>query len=98
MGFRHIYFLDNGSSDKTISIGKRHKNVSFCQSNLPIDAYLSLFKKYLAKKYVKGGWCLDADQDEFFDFPFSDVIDCAFLKYLNQKQPCGHATPGYVFR
>ncbi len=87
MGFRHIFFLDNGSSDQTISIAKRHKNVSVCESNLPIETYQGLFKKYLAQKSAEGGWCLDADIDEFFDYPFSDVIGLReFLEYLNQKQ------------
>lgn len=87
MGFRHIFFLDNGSSDQTISIAKRHKNVSVCQCNLPVDKHQGLFKKYLAQKSAEGGWCLDADIDEFFDYPFSDVIGLReFLNYLNQNQ------------
>src|SRR4030066_1320861 len=48
MGFRHIFFLDNGSTDQTISIGERHSNVSICQSKLPIDTYQNYFKRYLA--------------------------------------------------
>jgi Glycosyl transferase family 2 len=84
MGFRHIFFLDNGSNDQTITIGKRHNNVSIFQSKLPIEIYQGLLKKYLAQNFVKGGWCLDADQDEFFDYPFSDVIELrCFLEYLN---------------
>ena len=74
MGFRHIFFLDNGSDDETISIGKKHNNVSIFQSKLPVGTYLGFFKKFLAKNCAKGGWCLDADQDEFFDYPFSNVI------------------------
>jgi hypothetical protein len=87
MGFRHIFFLDNGSTDQTISIARKHKNVSVCESSLPIDTHQGLFKKYLARKSAEGGWCLDADIDEFFDYPFSDVIDLrGFLDYLNKKQ------------
>lgn len=87
MGVRHIFFLDNGSSDQTILIGKRHKNVSICQSNLPIEKYQDLFKKYLAQKSTEGGWCLDADIDEFFDYPFSNIIKLTeFIEYLNNKQ------------
>jgi hypothetical protein len=86
MGFRHIFFLDNGSSDQTISIAKKHKNVSVCESALPIDGYQALFKKYLAQTSAGGGWCLDADIDEFFDYPFSDVIGLReFLEYLNKN-------------
>jgi glycosyltransferase involved in cell wall biosynthesis len=87
MGFRHIFFLDNGSTDQTLSIARKYANVSVCESTLPIDAHQGLFKKYLAQKSAAGGWCLDADIDEFFDYPFSDVIDLrGFLEYLNKKQ------------
>ncbi|MCI0562674.1 MAG: glycosyltransferase family 2 protein [Nitrososphaera sp.] len=87
MGFRHIFFLDNGSSDQTVSIAKRHKNVSVWECKLPIDTHQRLFKKYLAQKSAPGAWCLDADIDEFFDYPFSEVVGLGkFLEYLNKKQ------------
>jgi hypothetical protein len=86
MGFRHIFFLDNGSTDRTISIARKHTNVSVCESSLPIDAHQGLFKKYLGQHSAEGGWCLDADIDEFFDYPCSDAIDLrGFLEYLNNK-------------
>lgn len=86
MGFRHIFFLDNGSDDQTISIGKRHNNVSIFQSKLPVGMYLGFLKKFLAQNSAEGGWCLDADQDEFFDYPFSNVIGLqCFIEYLNKR-------------
>ena len=87
MGFRHIFFLDNGSTDQTISIARQHPNVSVCASELPIDAHQAHFKRYLAQTSSKGGWCLDADIDEFFDYPFSDQISLrGFLEYLNSQR------------
>jgi len=84
MGFRHIFFLDNGSTDWTISIAQQHPNVSISSCHLPIEANQPLFKKYLAKTSAEGGWCLDADIDEFFDYPFSDRMSLRnFLEYLN---------------
>jgi hypothetical protein len=86
LGFRHIFFLDNGSSDQTVSIARAHSNVSICQSTLPIDTYQGLLKKYLAVKSAQGGWCLDADIDELFDYPNSDAMPLpAFLEYLNAR-------------
>ena len=85
LGFHHIFFLDNGSSDNTISIAKKYKNVSICRSTLPIQANQTFFKKYLAQNSIRGGWCLDADIDEFFDYPCSDAITLKdFLTYLER--------------
>jgi Glycosyl transferase family 2 len=87
MGFRHIFFLDNGSTDSTIAVAQQYPNVSVCASDLPIDAYQRLFKRYLAETSSEGGWCLDADIDEFFDYPCSETIGLAdFLEYLNQER------------
>jgi Glycosyl transferase family 2 len=87
MGFRHIFFLDNGSTDQTITIAKQYENVSVCQSTLPIEANQGLFKRYLAERSAVGGWCVDADVDEFFDYPGSNVMDLGtFLDYLNRNQ------------
>ena len=84
MGFRHIFFLDNGSSDDTISFAQRYKNVTVFESKLPIDTHQRLFKKYLAQKCIVGGWCLDADIDEYFDYPYSDIVTLnQFIEYLN---------------
>jgi|CXWL01.1.fsa_nt_gi hypothetical protein len=85
MGFRHIYFLDNGSTDKTIELARRHGNVTVYESKLPIEAYQAIFKKGLAEMAVPAGWCLDADIDEYFDYPFSYEVSLSkFLEYLNR--------------
>ena len=45
MGFRHIFFLDNGSTDRTISIATKHERMSASADPLfrsrPIRVYLS---------------------------------------------------------
>lgn len=87
MGFRHIFFLDNGSTDETISIAKKYNNVSVCRSTLPIEPHQGIFKRYLARKIFGGGWCLDADIDELFDYQSSEARGLRpFLQYLNQEQ------------
>jgi hypothetical protein len=87
MGFRHIFFLDNGSTDRTVSIAKRFNNVSMYECTLPVEAHQELFKEFLAEKGADGGWRLDADIDEFFDYPYSDVVPLRnFLEYLNGRQ------------
>lgn len=83
-GFNHIFFLDNGSTDRTIELAQKYENVSICQSRLPIQAFQRVFKKYLAETSGEGGWVLDVDIDEFFDYPFSNVLGlAALLDYLN---------------
>jgi hypothetical protein len=87
MGFRHIFILDNGSTDRTVSMARSYGNVSVCQSNLAIDGNQALLKRYLALHSSSGGWCLDADIDEFFDYPDSDAVPLGqFLSYLNTKR------------
>jgi len=87
MGFRHIFFLDNGSTDNTITLASKHRNVTVYQSRLPVGAYQDLFKKCLAEMTVPAGWCLDADIDEYFDYPFSHVVSLSkFLEYLNRRK------------
>jgi len=87
MGFRHIFFLDNGSTDGTVSIAQQYPNVTILRTDLPIEANQPIFKKYLAKTSAKGGWRFYADIDELFDYPFSDQISLQeFLEYLNQRK------------
>jgi glycosyltransferase involved in cell wall biosynthesis len=85
MGFRHIFFMDNGSTDHTLEIAASYENVSVCRSNLPISENQRLFKAYLARTSARGGWCLDVDIDELFDYPRSEVVDLSgLLQYLNK--------------
>lgn len=87
MGFAHIVFLDNGSTDGTVAMAQEFQNVSICRSTLPIEANQRFFKRYLAKRFGQGAWCLDADIDEFFDFPGSDQIGLRLLlEYLNNNR------------
>ena len=87
MGFRHIFLLDNGSTDNTLAIARQHGNVTAYQCKLPVGSYQELFKKVLAERVAPSGWCLDVDIDEFFDYPLSNVADLSrFLTYLNTCQ------------
>jgi hypothetical protein len=43
-------------------------------------------KDYLARRFSKGRWNLCADIDEFFDWPFSQVVSArSLLRYLNAR-------------
>ncbi len=86
LGFKHIVFLDNGSTDNTIEHALKHRNVTVYRCVVPVGAHQRLLKKQLAQRAVPAGWCLDVDIDEFFDYPCSDVLPLSrFLDYLNGK-------------
>ena len=97
LGVKHIVFLDNNSSDGTVEALKTYDNVTVLRTELPYKApgisvgngwtREVLFKQYLISRF--GGedrWCLCADIDELFDYPYSDVIGLdSLLRYLTGK-------------
>lgn len=86
LGARHIVFLDNGSSDATVSVAAGYDNVSVLRSTLPFNRYELLLRQYLIERFGKGRWSLCVDIDELFDYPYSDVIGLgSLLGYLNSK-------------
>lgn len=86
LGIKHIIFLDNGSADNTIEIAKRYNNITILQTFCPYSKYETVMKKYLVNRFSKNRWNLFADIDEFFDYPFSNVLEIKdFLNYLNRN-------------
>ena len=86
LGFKHIFFLDNGSTDDTIERASRHSHVSVFHSEMAVGSYQGLLKRHLAELTVPSGWCLDVDIDEFFDYPHSESLSLArLLEYLNRR-------------
>jgi hypothetical protein len=86
LGVKHIVFLDNGSTDNTIQIASKYNNVTILKTDLPYSKYENLMKNYLARRFSKGRWNLCADIDEFFDWPFSQIVSIgSLLRYLNAK-------------
>lgn len=86
LGAKHVVFLDNGSTDDTVRIAKKNKNVTILQTHLPYKGYQRLMQKYLIKKYGKRKWSLNVDIDEFFDYPCSNILSLEnFIGYLNSK-------------
>jgi glycosyltransferase involved in cell wall biosynthesis len=94
LGASHIVFLDNGSTDRTVEIARGYcERVSVLSCSLPYGQYQTAYKHWLAKTFGHGCWCLVADIDERFDFPYSDRITLKdFLRYLNQHHYSGVVT------
>src|SRR5919107_1654920 len=86
LGVKHLFFLDNGSTDGTVEALKNYNNVTIVRSKLPYKEYRLAFKRFLIDRFGrKDRWCLYADIDELFDYPYSDVVGLgSLLRYLNE--------------
>ncbi len=86
LGADEIVVLDNGSIDRTVELALAEPHATVLRSRLPFRAYDSVFKRFLIERFGEGRWCLLADIDEFFDYPFSGELPFPrFLKYLNGR-------------
>jgi hypothetical protein len=86
MGVKHMFFLDNGSTDGTVEALKGYENVTVLRTTLPYKRYKGSMKQYLIERFGRGRWCLCADIDELFDYPYSDVVGLgSLLRYLNER-------------
>lgn len=86
LGVKHIVFLDNGSSDGTVSTARSYENVTILQTELSFKEHKKFMKRYLVTRFGRGRWILCVDIDELFDYPYSDVVGLSsFLRYLTEK-------------
>lgn len=86
LGARHIFILDNCSTDDTVTIASKHDHVTIWQSSLCVGSYQGLLQRFLLRGIKTRGWCIHADIDELLDFPSSTAISLQlFLKYLNGR-------------
>jgi glycosyltransferase involved in cell wall biosynthesis len=74
MEFVDVVVYDNGSTDKTMSIVKRYKNVNLVQGEFKGFGWT----KNKAASYAKNDWILIIDSDE--------VVDKELLKELKEKK------------
>src|SRR5919107_5077292 len=87
LGVKHLFFLDNGSTDGTVEALQKYDNTTILRSKLPYKGYRLAFKRFLIDRFgKKDRWCLYADIDELFDYPYSDVVGLnSFLGYLSSN-------------
>ena len=92
LGAKHIVFLDNDSTDDTVSVASEYDNVTLLRTKLPFGAGVEgtageiLMRRYLIERFGRNRWSLCVDIDELFDYPYSDVIGLdSLLGYLNSK-------------
>lgn len=85
LGFKHIFFLDNGSSDRTVELAKANAEVTVLRSRLSFRRFKREMRYYLFRKYCRGRWGLTAGIDELFDYWGSERIKIQQLTgYLNR--------------
>lgn len=85
LGGRHIVFLDNGSTDDSITLATSYDRVSVWSSDLPFRRYQHAFRRWLTRRFGRNRWALHADVDELWDYPGSETLDLGgFLSYLNE--------------
>src|SRR5215203_2830578 len=87
LGAKHLFFLDNNSTDGTVEALQNYDNTTVLRSKLPYKGYRLAFKRFLIGRFGKRErWCLYADIDELFEYPYSDVVGLdSFLGYLNSN-------------
>src|SRR5215208_5015892 len=58
LGVKHLFFLDNGSTDGTVEALKGYDNVTVLQTTLPFKRYKVSIKQYLMERFGRKRWCL----------------------------------------
>jgi regulator of replication initiation timing len=85
LGVKHLFFLDNGSTDGTVEALRNYENVTVLRTRLPFKEYQMSMKRYLFERFGRERWSLYVDIDELFDYPYSDIVSLrSLLGYLNQ--------------
>jgi hypothetical protein len=86
LGAKHLVFLDNGSVDGTVEALTEYEDVTVLRTKLYFEKYAISMRQYLIERFGRGRWTLTVDQDELFDYPYSDVVSLkALLRYLNDN-------------
>lgn len=68
LGVEHFVFIDNGSTDETVSLLKQEPNTAILQSHLPWGRFENDLRNLAADRYARDRWCLIVDMDEIFEF------------------------------
>jgi hypothetical protein len=84
LGVAHFVFISNNSTDGTLGMLAKQGNTTVYSCDLPYELSNMAIKQYLIDKYAVRCWLLLVDIDEFFDYPYSDIVDVGQLAaYLN---------------
>lgn len=85
LGARHIFFLDNGSTDDTVERAAAHDRVSVFATDIFFGRWEIGLRKWMTRTFGQNRWSLTADVDELFVYPYHDRLGLrGFLRYLNR--------------
>lgn len=86
LGARHLFFLDNESTDSTVERIRSFPGVTVWRTGLPFGHFEIALRRWMARRFGRGKWCLICDVDELFDYPGSERLPLPlFLRYLNRR-------------
>ena len=83
LGVKHIFFLDNASTDDTVERASRYRQVSVYSTPLSFRHFQLGLRQWLVHTLGWNRWSLCPDADELWDYPCSDRLSLPdFLRYL----------------
>ena len=83
LGARHVFYLDNGSTDESVALASDYQNVTVLTTELSFRRYEVGMRRWLTRRYGRNRWSLYCDVDELFDYPLSDRMPMSgLLGYL----------------
>lgn len=84
MGAKHVFYLDNGSTDGTVELASSYDRVSVFRTEIPFKHFEVGMRRWLTRRFARGRWSLQPDADELWDYPGSDRLSLdGLLRYLN---------------
>ena len=66
LGFKHIVFLDNRSTDEAIHLAKKYQNITILKTDVSFKNNNVLLRRYLVNRFAKNRWSLTVDIDELW--------------------------------
>lgn len=86
LGAKHIFFLDNGSTDATMARASSYERVSVYRTEIDFKYFEVGLRRWLTQTLGRDRWTLAPDADELWDYPYSDRLSLrSFLRYLNDR-------------